>query len=45
MLQIYIHNSFLQKYKQNIFIMLELSICERASLKSFIKVLRAYGLD
>jgi hypothetical protein len=45
MLQIYIHKSFLQRHKQNFFNMLKLPICERTNLKSFIKVLRAYGLD
>ncbi len=45
MLQTCTHNSFLQRYKKYSNRMLELPICERANLKSFIKVLRAYGQD
>jgi hypothetical protein len=45
MLQVCIHNSLLQRYKQKLDSMLELLICEKVSFKSFIKVLKAYGLD
>jgi hypothetical protein len=45
LLQICKHNSLLQRYKQNSDIMIEFPICEKASLKSFIKVLRTYGLN
>jgi hypothetical protein len=45
MLQVCIHNSFLQRYKQNSNSMSKLPICEKVNFKSFIKVLKAYGLD
>ncbi len=38
------HNSFLQRYEENLDNMLELLICEKRNFKSFIKVLKAYGL-
>ncbi len=43
--KVWIHNPIFQIHKQNSFSMLELPNCERDSLKFFINVLKAYGLD
>jgi len=43
--KIWIHNPIFQIHKKNYFNMSELPNCERDSLKSFINILRAYGLD
>jgi hypothetical protein len=45
MVQGSIHNPIFQIHKQKNFSMSELSNCERNSLKSFINILKAYGLD
>jgi hypothetical protein len=44
-MQVWIHNSIFQIHKQNSFSILELPSCEKDSLKSFINILKAYGLD
>ncbi len=45
MLEVCINNSLLQRYEQNLDNMWKLPICERTNLKSFIKVLKTYGLN
>jgi hypothetical protein len=45
MVQIWIHNTFIQTHKQYSFSMSKLSSCERNSFKSFINILKANRLD